>query len=822
MHSKWLIFVLILRFGFSEGIGKIRGIGHNQANENAINWAHFINKSIRRFHPSRYSSSNSLFYETNFQPKMPIASKSCQELKHFNKGYGPAGRITLSPKTGHILWHSAIEKDQRNEAVFIRKVIKRYACRFKFYSLIAPASHPFKYRPLSTLLRLKLQDEYQQGDEVAMEEVTNAGTSSSAALSSEEIKDYQILSQTELIDELSRLSTETAAVLGFKGSICKSLLHHYKWNKVTLIERFYETSDTDAFFRSANLLDPTKHSRIEGKTDFCKICYERRPLSGLFCNHLFCGQCWSNYLSSKILDEGRPYITCPELRCTVVADDDFVLKTVKSPQALRSYNRLILNSFVECNTLIKWCPAPECGRAVKVPHAEPRKVSCKCGFMFCFGCSQQWHEPIGCEKLKTWLKKCSDDSETSNWLNANTKDCPQCQVTIEKDGGCNHMTCKNLACKFEFCWMCLGPWAPHGSGWYSCNRYDDDAARRARDAQERSRAALQRYLHYYMRYTNHQNSLKLERKLFEKVSEKMEQMQMLGFSWIETQFLQKAVEVLIECRRTLMYTYVFAFYLVQNNITKMFEDNQSDLELATEQLSESNKRSKTNIVMWSSVVKLFLSTDTLDNKVEFKRALTDFVKMGNLYAAPKRVGPNPYTRSGAPPPKLVVRKDKDVPIHRVNDPMSLQLHMADERVRTAGLSPAEREWREKWVHDQNMHPDEPVHVDAVHRQLNPVRVLYRWPWDKLYKHFLRPTFGTFYGTLIRLMVPKYCWVFLSIEAIYYIWKYESKSWQKTKEHDKEKIKLGYTDYGRYDYYDRDFYENYKTADIDLGPSKRPW
>ncbi|CAK5019642.1 unnamed protein product [Meloidogyne enterolobii] len=125
-----------------------------------------------------------------------------------------------------------------------------------------------------------------------------------------------------------------------------------------------------------------------------------------------------------------------------------------------------------------------------------------------------------------------------------------------------------------------------GSGWYSCNRYDDDAGKKARDAQERSRAALQRYLHYYNRYSNHHNSLKLERKLFEKVSEKVEQMQQLGFSWIETQFLQKAVEVLVECRRTLMYTYVFAFYLKQNNITKLFEDNQSDLELATEQLSE--------------------------------------------------------------------------------------------------------------------------------------------------------------------------------------------------------------------------------------------
>eukprot|EP00081_Caenorhabditis_elegans_P026000 NP_509380.1 Uncharacterized protein CELE_C17H11.4 [Caenorhabditis elegans] len=56
-------------------------------------------------------------------------------------------------------------------------------------------------------------------------------------------------------------------------------------------------------------------------------------------------------------------------------------------------------------------------------------------------------------------------------------------------------------------------------------------------------------------------------------------------SWIEVQFLRQPVDALSECRRTLKYAYAFAYYLEANNLTTLFETNQSDLELATEQLS---------------------------------------------------------------------------------------------------------------------------------------------------------------------------------------------------------------------------------------------
>ena len=70
---------------------------------------------------------------------------------------------------------------------------------------------------------------------------------------------------------------------------------------------------------------------------------------------------------------------------------------------------------------------------------------------------------------------------------------------------------------------------------------------------------------------NHLQSLKFENKLYAMVKDKMEEMQQHNMSWIEVQFLRKSLDILCECRRTLMYTYVFAYYLKKNNQSAIFE-----------------------------------------------------------------------------------------------------------------------------------------------------------------------------------------------------------------------------------------------------------
>jgi len=137
------------------------------------------------------------------------------------------------------------------------------------------------------------------------------------------------------------------------------------------------------------------------------------------------------------------------------------------------------------------------------------------------------------------------------------------------------MTC--YKCHHEFCWICGGNWKNHSA----CNQY-----KKENNEKEASRSALERYLHYFHRYNVHEQSKKLEQNLRATTLTKMVDLQEEKSSrWIDVQFLEAATEQLIECRRTLKYTYVYAYYLPDGPEKTLFEYLQAQLETETESLS---------------------------------------------------------------------------------------------------------------------------------------------------------------------------------------------------------------------------------------------
>jgi ariadne-1 len=311
--------------------------------------------------------------------------------------------------------------------------------------------------------------------------------------------------------------------------------------------------------------------------------------------------CWEQYLTAKIVNEGVCNgITCPENGCDIIVDEKTITNIIKEPNVIEKYQHLITNSFVVTNRFLRWCPSPKCLNAIKVNYPEFIAINCDCGANFCFLCGEKWHEPTRCHLLKNWNKKCMGetsekiDCETANWILSYTKECPKCNAAIEKNGGCNHMTCRNVSCRHEFCWLCMADWVKHGYQ-QSCNRFEES------EKAQTARSKLQRYIHYWTRFHNHQQSLKSEQKLFEEINTKMEELQLRNLTWVEVQFLKNASEILCKCRQTLMYSYPFAYYLSKNNQSTIFEDNQADLEIITEKLSDYLERDFTQVQDLTSI-----------------------------------------------------------------------------------------------------------------------------------------------------------------------------------------------------------------------------
>lgn len=426
----------------------------------------------------------------------------------------------------------------------------------------------------------------------------------------------------------------------------QTLLRRFKWDKDKLTDAYM--SDPDAICKKAGVaigLDADRtivHRASDGKVLVggaarspttmqpvqCTICFESSSsYSALACGHPFCNSCYAEFLNHAITDSGHECVQarCPEPKCGLTITPQLVTSLVRSEEQLGRYKKAasVARSFVDDQPGLKWCPAPDCDRAVR-GKPDVLSVKCSCSHRFCFNCNQDDHQPASCDNLAKWLVKCRDDSETYNWLIANTKPCPKCGTSIEKNGGCNHMTCKNTSCKWEFCWVCSGPWKDHSGSYYNCNKYDPEKDKDTADGKKKdsSRAALERYLHYYTRYTNHHNSLKFELDAKTKMENKIKEMETLGDNtWMDCLYLNEANEALYECRYALKFTYVFAFYLPKEaNFRHHFEMQQTELERQTEELAEQLEKEVAEIQRMDVVHCFQMAKKRLRNLMELVEA----------------------------------------------------------------------------------------------------------------------------------------------------------------------------------------------------------
>jgi len=428
-----------------------------------------------------------------------------------------------------------------------------------------------------------------------------------------------MLSAEEIFPIMKMRVDEVSEVLGIPPSAAMVLMREYKWAKEHLFERFYsdpERTTTNAgvharcqkyeYLLSASKTKATrKSSRGKVSLKTCLICFQddfsAEDMISMPCNHEFCRGCWRGFVEVMIGD-GPTCVRkdCPAHGCSEVVTEEEVEQA--APELLSKYESFQVKSFVELSKESRWCTGPGCDRIAVCKQSTVTAgaivaVCDMCTTAFCIKCGEEPHAPITCRDLEKWNIKCRNESETANWILANTKSCPFCNSRIEKNQGCNHMTCQQ--CRKDFCWICLGKWSEHDAntgGYYRCNKFSEKESNDKSDVAKAKRE-LDRYLHYYKRFSAHAQAEKFARDQLRETETKMALLQERSVvaTWVDVEFLKAANEQLVECRRVLKFSYAFAYYLSEDKEKEMqkqrFEYHQEMLERFTEKLSELSEKS---------------------------------------------------------------------------------------------------------------------------------------------------------------------------------------------------------------------------------------
>ncbi|KAJ6643382.1 E3 ubiquitin-protein ligase ARIH1 [Pseudolycoriella hygida] len=418
---------------------------------------------------------------------------------------------------------------------------------------------------------------------------------------------FKVIAYDEVVRKMNEEIKRVSATLNVPPTIMRIILDRYNWNILKLLETFPFDSPTerDSFLRKAGVMIPSDRSisdELDANVD-CGICYDSDGTTGLQCGHKFCRSCWRKYLTFKINECGEETIPCAAPNCDIFVLDSIVRSLISDPNVLQKYNGLISNKYVMWSKTLYWCKSPDCQFVIEIDYGT--HVTCRCGSEFCCECYEDAHAPISCKHLKKWKEH---DSCNQIYLSNFTKQCPKCQIDIEKNGGCPHMVC--TTCKHSFCWNCLKPWYNHNP--HDCNKTKSLESQQKRTRNERLRTC-------WHHYSKNKNALE-------------DESQCLNIPWqmvnIDRRFeLRRVSATILRCRRLLMYSYALIYYLEESNAVCIAESSLDGLEEKVDKLSSKLKeyeQSKTE-----TTTSLFSVTEN-SNKEDMEMDVTEKMSEENL------------------------------------------------------------------------------------------------------------------------------------------------------------------------------------------------
>ena len=196
--------------------------------------------------------------------------------------------------------------------------------------------------------------------------------------------------------------------------------------------------------------------------DECPICMGpfENPLEIENCKHKFCYECFNSYLDNLITRNNIEKIPCPKNKCRNDNLPEEFFSQYLSEEQYFKYRQFKSKNEIARDEKKIFCPL--CDSYAQIPPEssipDPNSpdyikstLKCQNSHEFC-SCGRPLHEGP-CFKDEQEFKELI--------ILEQIKKCPKCGFLIKKNNGCNHMTCGNPICKYEFCWLCMNEAVPN-------------------------------------------------------------------------------------------------------------------------------------------------------------------------------------------------------------------------------------------------------------------------------------------------------------------------------------------------------------------------
>jgi hypothetical protein len=201
----------------------------------------------------------------------------------------------------------------------------------------------------------------------------------------------------------------------------------------------------------------------------CPICGEAGDMFRLACEHQTCRDCLQHMLANAVQEHSTRSLRCSDPDCRQSFSPADIAQMTDDQALLNNISDLFFQEFAAQDPHIRHCPTADCPYMYSY-EGNPDQVTCPtCHQSYCSNCRVNHPVGVACDQAEhqnhgVAADHAAEEAATEQLIHNTTKSCPRCHAAIEKNEGCNHMTCSN--CGYEFCWLCSIRWP--GIGGHPC------------------------------------------------------------------------------------------------------------------------------------------------------------------------------------------------------------------------------------------------------------------------------------------------------------------------------------------------------------------